>query len=48
MNAWGVWTDLEPGTYDVCFGDVVGFTAPPCQPAVVTAGANTTINGTFT
>ncbi len=48
MNAWGMWSDLEPGTYDVCFGDVVGFTAPPCQPAVVTAGANTTINGTFT
>ncbi len=44
-NAWGMWTDLEPGTYEVCFTELPGFT-PPCQTnVIVTAGANTIIVG---
>jgi hypothetical protein len=45
---WGVWTDLPAGTYQVCFGPVSTKTnTPPCQSAVVTAGATTTIVGTY-
>ncbi len=46
-NAWGVWTDFAPGTYEVCWGDTPGLTAPPCETVVVTAGATTTVNGSF-
>ncbi|MDG2113439.1 MAG: hypothetical protein P8N02_12590, partial [Actinomycetota bacterium] len=42
----GVWTDLEPGTYNVCFSEVVGFT-PLCQNPVVTAGNTTIITGSW-
>jgi hypothetical protein len=47
-NDWGVWTDLDPGTYQVCFGAVANFTAPSCQNAVVTSGGNTVVTGNFT
>ncbi|MDG2111385.1 MAG: hypothetical protein P8N02_02090, partial [Actinomycetota bacterium] len=46
-NDWGVWTHLEPGNYQVCFGDVADMTAPACQNAVVAAGATTPITGVF-
>lgn len=45
---WGVFTDLPPRTYQVCFGAVAGKTTPPCQSAVVAAGSTTTITGSFT
>jgi len=45
---WGDYTDRDPGTYHVCFGDVPGKTTPPCQDAVVTAGNLTTITGAYT
>lgn len=45
-DKFGVWTDLEPGTYNVCFSEVSGIT-PPCQDAIVTAGANTIITGAW-
>ncbi len=45
---WGVFTDLPPRTYQVCFGAVAGKTAPACQNAVVTASGTTTITGTYT
>lgn len=32
-NDWGMWTDLAPGSYEVCFGAVEGFTTPPCRVA---------------
>lgn len=48
-NDWGVFTWLNPGTYQVCFGPVAGFSGTPaCQPAVVTAGNQTTITGNYT
>ena len=46
-NAWGMWTTFEPGSYEVCFGDVSPLTTPACQTAVVTAGNQTTITGVF-
>ena len=44
---WGMWTDLPAGSYQVCFGGVVGITTPPCQTANVSAGSLTTITGNF-
>jgi FG-GAP repeat len=44
---FGMWTDLPAGNYQVCFGPVVGFDAPPCQNAVVTASQQTTITGNY-
>jgi len=46
-NDWGVWTDLPAGSYQVCFGAVDGFTAPPCQTATVSAGALRTVTGNY-
>jgi hypothetical protein len=48
MNDWGVWTDLVPGSYEVCFGDVADYTAPGCETVAVTAGVTTAIEGVFT
>ena len=45
---WGVFTDLPVGTYNVCFGAVVGKTAPACQSRSVTAGTTNTTTGTYT
>jgi hypothetical protein len=45
---WGVWTDLPTGSHQVCFGAVQGYTAPPCQNITLTAGQQTTVNGTYT
>ncbi len=45
---WGMWTAFAPGTYTVHFGLVAGYNPPPDQTAIVTAGATTTITGTFT
>ena len=47
-NDWGMWTDLEPRGYEVCFGAVAGFETPACQTVSVTAGAVTTVTGAFT
>ena len=44
---WGMWTDIPAGSHQVCFGAVPGHTTPACQTATVTAGALTTITGTF-
>jgi hypothetical protein len=46
-NDWGMWTDLDTGSHQVCFGLVAGFTPPSCQTVNVTAGATTTVTGTF-
>jgi hypothetical protein len=45
---WGMWTDLPAGSYQVCYGEVDGFTAPACEVTAVTAGALTSITGVFT
>ncbi len=46
-NDWGVWTDLNPATYQVCYGVVADYTPPPCVNAVVTAGNTTTVTGNY-
>ncbi len=46
-NDWGMWTDLPTGPHTVCFGPVPGFTAPPCQPVVLSAGVLTSITGAY-
>jgi predicted outer membrane repeat protein len=47
-DAWGMWTDLPTGSHQVCFGLVKGFTPPACQAVGVSAGAQTTVTGTYT
>lgn len=42
-----VYTDLAPGTYTVCWGALAGRVAPPCRATTVTAGALTTVIGTY-
>ena len=46
-NDWGMWTALPPGTYEVCYGPVGGYTTPACENADVTAGVTTEITGTY-
>jgi hypothetical protein len=45
---WGLYTDLAPDTYTVCFGVVPAKTGPPCQTPTVTAGSTTSVSGTYT
>ena len=40
---WGVYTDLPPATYTLCFGAVPSYTAPSCQAATITAGSTTEV-----
>ena len=47
VNDWGAIVSIEPGTYQVCFGDVADYDTPVCESAVVTAGAVTPVTGTF-
>ncbi|MDG2112193.1 MAG: M36 family metallopeptidase, partial [Actinomycetota bacterium] len=47
VNDWGALVSAEPGSYQVCFGPVVGHDPPPCETAVVTAGASTIVTGVF-
>ena len=47
-NQYGLWTDIPTGQHQVCFGPVAGFTPPACQDVTVTAGAQTTVTGTYT
>ena len=47
-NDWGMWSDVAPGIYEVCWGAVAGWAPPICEEATVTAGATTLIVGTFT
>jgi hypothetical protein len=47
-NAFGLWASKPPGSYDVCFGSVEGFLAPPCQDGVgVAADDTTTVTGVY-
>jgi len=46
-NDWSVWTDFPVGPTEVCYGDVAGFTTPPCETLNVVAGATTNFTGTF-
>lgn len=46
-DGFGVAIGLPIGTHDVCFGAVAGFRAPGCQGIAVTAGATTTVTGSY-
>jgi len=46
-NDWGLWTDFEPGSYEVCFGDVANFDTPGCETVNLTAGADMLVTGTY-
>ncbi len=46
-NDWGMWTDLAPGVYEVCFGAVADYTTPACRDATVVAGSDTIEDGEF-
>ena len=46
-NDWGLWAEVAPGTYNVCFGAVQGFDVPACRDVVVTAGSTGVTTGTF-
>ncbi len=47
-DSWGLnWLELAPGSYTVHFSHVEGYMEPADQIAVVTAGATTTVVGTF-
>ena len=47
-DEYGLFAFTEVGTHNVCWGDAPGFQAPACQSVVVSAGAQTTVTGTFT
>lgn len=44
---YGMFTDVPVGSHTVCWGAVSGHTAPACQAVNVTAGATTTVSGTY-
>jgi hypothetical protein len=46
-NDWGMWTDFPNGQHTVCFTNVPGKKAPPCQTVTVTPGQTTTVTGSF-
>jgi hypothetical protein len=47
---WGLdWLQVDPGTYQVCFSDILGFATPACEEVEVTgAGQTATVEGNFT
>ena len=46
---YGLFSFIEPGAHQVCWGDVAGpWQAPACQTVTVTAGATAQVTGTFT
>ena len=48
-DTWGLnWLEVGPGSHQVCFSWVEGYTTPACQTVTVTSGATTTVTGTFT
>ena len=48
-DTWGLnWVKVPPGSYEVCFSDVVDFFTPACETAVVVAGETATLDGAFT
>ena len=46
-NDWGMWTDLDPGSYEVCFGDVADYTTPVCETVTIAAGDTAVVTGTY-
>ena len=47
-DTWGLtWLEIAPGSHQVCFTAVQGFTAPGCQTLSVTSGVTTAVAGGF-
>ena len=47
-DTWGLqWVKVPAGAHQVCFTSVAGYTTPACQPVTATAGATSTVTGTF-
>ncbi len=46
-NDFGNWTWYPTGSHEVCYGFVDGLFAPICQTVTLTAGNQTTVNGTY-
>ena len=47
MDDWGMWADIEVGSYTVSFSPVTSFTTPPPLLISVTSGATTHVVGDF-
>jgi len=47
MDDWAFWVNIAPGTYNITFEALNGYTTPPPQVATVTAGGATSITGTY-
>jgi hypothetical protein len=43
-----MWTDLPTGLHTDCFGPVVGYNEPACADVTLTAGALSTVAGSYT
>jgi subtilisin family serine protease len=46
-DEYGLFAYALPGSYEVCWGDVPGYAAPPCAVAVVGPGSTATVVGTY-
>jgi hypothetical protein len=46
-DTWGAWFRIAPGSHQVCFTALEGFTTPSCETVTVDADATTTVTGTF-
>ncbi len=46
-DEYGLFAYAVPGSYEVCWGDVPGYAAPPCAVAVVGPGSTVTVTGTY-
>jgi hypothetical protein len=47
MDEWGMWADMEAGTYTISFRPIAGFTTPPPLAVTVVAGATKHVVGNF-
>ena len=47
-DTWGLnWLKIAPGSHQVCFSDVTGYTSAACQTVTLVTGATTVVTGTF-
>jgi hypothetical protein len=48
-DMWGLtWMPITEGDHTVCFGEVTGFVAPPCEDVVVSPNETTEVTGHYT
>ncbi len=49
MNMWGIdWVKLAPGTYNLTFGELPGYTAPGSRMVTITQGEITVVQADYT